>query len=76
MTLPHSQSLEDVLRVIAEAPIQDLISCSSQLLQDVRDKVFKAVPFDQETESTSQPAINQASQNFPSKIRKQRTILS
>ena len=75
MTISHSQSLEKVLKVIAEAPIQDLNSCSSLLLQEVRDKVCKAVLFDQATENISHFAINQACLYVPQRVCKQRTRL-
>lgn len=74
MAFSHSQSLERVLKVITEASIHDLISCSSQLLQEVRDKLSRAILFDQETESSSESAVNQARQSFPQKVCKQRGL--
>jgi hypothetical protein len=67
MEFSRRQSLEKVLNKIAEASIQDLSSCSSQLLQKVRDKVSRIITRDQATESTSRSAITQARQWVPRK---------
>lgn len=56
MGFSHRESLERVLKEIAEAPIEDLSSCSPQLLQKVQDKVSRVIIYDQATESTSQSA--------------------
>jgi hypothetical protein len=69
MVFSHSQSLEGVLKVIAEAPIHELISFPSQLLQEVRDKLSRAILFDHETEISSESAVNQARQSFPQQRR-------
>jgi hypothetical protein len=67
MGFSQRQSLEKVLNEIAEAPIQDLSSCSPQLLEKVRDKVSGIITRDQATESASQSAVTQARQCAPRK---------
>lgn len=67
MEFSHRESLERVLKEIAEASIKDLSSCSPQLLQKVQDKVFRVIIYDQATENTSQSAITLNHQCNPQK---------
>ena len=60
--MSQRESLEKVLNEIAEAPVQDLSTCSSQLLQKVRDKVSIIISQDQATESASRYSGPQAAQ--------------
>jgi hypothetical protein len=52
MELSKSQNLERSLQKIAETPIKDLSSCSSQLLQKVQDRVSKGIIYNQATASS------------------------